>query len=516
VPKISFFVFLLLVLASFRSQAQNTEEKAFADSLNLLKQKQYAQSAHVLISLAKEHPEKSVYWFNLGVCAFQLNKYEIALKAYGKVIELNSPLAPAARLYRAKVYKATGRSMDASKELETLINSDAPPGIAAQAKKDLEELTATSDVEENALADYQQGNFEKAEAELKSLSESQLSLNGELLLGLTELRESKFFEASKVFSALLLRPNLSEEQRSTLRDLQKKSRHSESERSPYWLSADVSAGLTDNAYTDPSSSSATASSLTRIQAGLGYHFNSTQAWSQKLGYSYFSENPPKAPEMRNETQSLSAALLYSKKDTDFSLTPYFEMISWNAVSASKKSGLNVKWIETWGYYEAALEGDASSQAAVSSDYDYLSGPSSWLRPSAAWWDQNLYVQLSWTVGTDGSQDINYSNGSLLPMKNSYQGPGIKIIWRPSASFVTTASYSSLQRKYQTSSLPTLKVRQDEEQIFNLKFSYYLTPQFSIYEQNEWTQNQSTLSTSDVADKNYKVFILTAGLNWSLF
>src|SRR5262249_27078108 len=99
---------LALLTASVCAAADSTAR--FNKAIELFLLKNYAASAELLETLAAENPRSSLYWFNLANARFMAGRYDRAAEDYKKVIELDSPLANAARVYLAKSYRLGGKN----------------------------------------------------------------------------------------------------------------------------------------------------------------------------------------------------------------------------------------------------------------------------------------------------------------------------------------------------------------------------------------------------------------------
>ena len=111
--------------------------KLFADG-------DYNRSQRIFYRLVKAYPERGLYWFNLGNTYYMLGHYDWAVTSYQKVIALGHPLAPAARFYIAKCDVKLGQDAPAVALLTELSQTQLPPNLAAQVKKDLADLNTLS------------------------------------------------------------------------------------------------------------------------------------------------------------------------------------------------------------------------------------------------------------------------------------------------------------------------------------------------------------------------------------
>lgn len=130
-------LFLLIPSIAFASEAD-----LWRESLTALQQGRFTESAKLYRRLIDLNPQKPLYWFNAGIAYYQIGDFRRAEICFRNVEKLNSPLTPAARLYRSKALLKSQRPSSAERLLRYLIAaSDTPPGIRAEAKQDLSDLT---------------------------------------------------------------------------------------------------------------------------------------------------------------------------------------------------------------------------------------------------------------------------------------------------------------------------------------------------------------------------------------
>jgi tetratricopeptide (TPR) repeat protein len=515
-PKHLLVLFFTLTFFTAPTFAAPGESKRFKESMRLYEKGKFTQSSEILVQLLKTHPNSALYWFNLGNCAFMAKNFSKAVQYYQKVISLGGNLTPAAKLYQAKTYQALGKTEKASEILENLSKERLPAALAKQVDDDRSTLQVQSDAEEKALTAYQQNRHSEAERMLASQSEEKLSASGRLLLGLTYIRLNKTNEADRTLNRLLALPSLSPEDRLTAQDLLKRVRRKELENTPYWAYADISHGFSNNIYLDPKSGSPAKSSVSKAALGAGYHFHQGEKWSEKLSYSLFYEFPHQAPELKTLTHTVQAPVILKTPDVDASLVPYIQQQSWDEVTVSRKLGLTSRNTYTNDQYEVGLDLDYASQSAVDSSYSYLNGSGQSVKPYVGWWSPDVYTQLYFLKGSDGTQDLAYTDGSLLPMRHSYQGFGGRLLWRASLPLTLAFDLSQMKRTYGTPSLPTNTARVDTETALGFKVAYTLSPGLLTYLLAESSSNSSTLTAADVRDKNYEALFWSLGLSWEVF
>ncbi|WP_413288102.1 tetratricopeptide repeat protein [Bdellovibrio sp. HCB337] len=499
-----FLIFGLIVSQSAFAVSANADASLFKRSLEIYNQNNFSGSSRILIQLIKKNPSNGLYWFNLGNCYFMAKSYENATTAFGKVVSLNSPLAPAAKLYQSKALDKLGRRGDAKVLLEQVLQGNPPTGIQQEAKKDLEAMT---------LASYQHANYAETEQSLRKMGPN-LSAEGRLLLGMSLAKQNKKSQAAGILKGLVSRSALSGENEAMARSLLENLREEEN---PYWLLMDFSYGSASNVYMDGRSASPLASPLMRAQFEAGYHFNKNRRWSEKIAYAYGNENPTEATELGTQLHTVAASLLYQSSSWDATMTPYFQNEIWDKSTVSQKSGLATEVV--YGFKNSDSTGAEvrfERQQAKTTTYEYLTGSSYWLRPYYETGFKYFSAQLQWLMGVDGTQDINYSDGSRLPLTQSYQGPGIRMQWYPSERTVLGVYLSRLERVFKNVSLPNGTTRKDIETSASLRFAYSFSAQWRAYALMEYVSNVSSLEASDVRDKNYNATTTSVGVSWDVF
>jgi len=515
--KLLIFINVLFLFFAEVGFSVENEASLFAKSIELYQRQDFAGSSSVLETLLKKNPANSLYWFNLGNCSYMTQRYENAAKYYRKNISLNSPLAPAAKLYLAKSLAQLGKRNEAIEILQKLKEERPKAGLLQEVDAELVALSESQDNADQALSYYQAARYDEAEALLKRKPSNERSSSEKLLLALVLIKQRKTSEAEVLLKNLSRDRGLSEEDKATVKSLL----NSPSlVRSPgggsSWLSLDLSYGFTNNAYLDGRSVEPLSSSINRFYLAGGHHFNQANVWSEKVNYFLSYENPAAAPELQTLTHTLEAGLFYVSAPLSSNLVPYVQSQSWDGQQVSTKLGLSSKNNYDLGIWDFGLDLEYATQAAASDSVSYLSGPSHAIRPYFGWRAAAVYAQVYWLEGAEGIQDIVYSDGSRLPLNQNYRGPGGRVFWNVRANSVVVFHLNSLRRTYRNVTLPEGKKRNDTETNVSLKYSYYMSPKVSVYGLVELSSNASSLETTDVRDKNYDNSSFTFGFNWDVF
>lgn len=501
---LSIFIFTLVSSNPARAVFPNTDADAFKKSLELYSKNNFSGSIKILIQLLRRQPKNSLYWFNLGNSYFMARSYKYAAVSFEKVISLQSPLSPAAKLYKAKALDKLGQQAEARVMLEQVLHENPPAGIAQEAKKDLEAIL---------LASYKHEKYAETEKALREMGPD-LSPEGRMLLGMSLAKQNKNSQAERVFKGLASGSGGNGENQALARSLLE---NLSEEVTPYWVYVDFAYGSADNVFMDGRSLTPLTSPLVRAQLEAGYHFNKNRTWSEKLVYAYNNESLSEATEMGTQSHMLLSSLLYQGSAWTASVTPYFQNDVWASTTVGQKTGASTEVAYAFGKPNTiGMEVRGESQQAKTETYSYLTGTSYFLRPYYETGFKYFAIQFQWLMGADGTQDIVYSDGSRLPLTQTYQGPGMRMQWSPTEKTLLGLSLSRIERVYKNISLPESKKRSDQELNGALKFMYSFSSQWRAYALVEYIANKSTLGAGDVRDKNYSATTSTIGMSWDVF
>lgn len=523
--KTTFRLFLLLIFCFAISVSQNCRaevmplknaDEQFRESTKLFLQKEYMQSALLLRQLILADRKKSMYWFNFANCLYMLKRYPAAIKYFDHVIKLNAQFTVIAKINKAKSLVALGKSDEALLILDNVTNEPAPASLHKLATVERANIQEVFAIEESALQKYQQGDLAAAEKILRTVKEELLSNDALILLSMTLLKQNRKKEAEQFLFSQVRTRTVEPEQREAIVGLLKRARRAESFETPYWLNFDVATGMTDNVYVDGSSQSLQPSSLTHVAALGGYQFLKNQKLSYSLGYAFTNESPQAADSPQFANHTVSGGVRFENQKFLFTLMPMLQLQSWNNSPALKKAGLRSTLVFQRTESEVGTEASFYDKAVIDPDYNYLEGGEFLLRPFYGFWTENLYAQFSMSIGSDLSRDIQYSDGSVLPLNQNYFGLNLKTAWSIDRKNILQSGLSIFKRNFKNPAQPSGKERVDQELALALKYSYYILPKLSIYATIDVVSNQSTLGSGDVRDKNYKTNTLSVGLNWDVF
>lgn len=494
-----FLILVCLSLSHLQAWAAPNEGALFKTAMQAYQQNDFNTCVKDFTALLRLQPKKGLYWFNIGNCFFMAGDHAQAVASYDKVVQLRSPLASAAKLYKAKALLKMNQTEGSRKLLAELQSESLPAGLRA----------------DFALELYQQEMYAQAERQVKQMPQP-LDSKTQLLLGMILMKENKNSEAEKVLKNAAAAADLPEADKASARDLAATLKASDTSTRTYSLFLDLAAGTTNNAYLEGRSYAPVSSPLMRAGIGASYRFYQSPSWQQKVSYLFDYENPTNAPELNTQNHSLQVPLVYQNRLFEFGLVPFTQVEIWNGTFAAQKTGVLVRTATLGSASGGGFDLEVFSQRGTSDTYSYLTGSSYSVRPFFSYGAGIWTLQVYWLLGSDGTQDIVYSDGSRLPLQHNYQGPGLRGLWRLTSSSSLLAQMLYLERNYKNNALPEDKHRQDHELNASLKYVYGLSQGWVAYLLAEYNPNKSTLGSDDVRDKNYDNTNLLAGFGWDVF
>lgn len=508
--------FSLFVHAQTAAPIINDEEKLFQQSLQLYTNQQYAESAKILKSLILKNRSKSIYWFNFANCFFMVKQYSIAARYYQHIIKLNTKLVDISKIYLAKTLVAQGRVDEAQNILIEIINGNVGKSLKSLAKSDLDLIQNNIETENQAIELYQNKDWQMAEQRLKQINPEQISTDALILLGLAQLNQNKKREAQKSLIYVYKNKSLTTDKKNTVIDLVKKSRSEESLNNNLWSNLDLALGQTDNVYVDGASIIPISSQVQRINLNSGYHFLKNNSLSYKINYGFNYENYTAASELKYFHHTLGFSLNYTVQSYEIKVAPYFQIQNWNNSQVLTKQGIQNRIALQEAEHEYGVELDFVSKKSSSAENEYLTGSEISLRPFWGAWSNEYYQQISILFYQDNVSDIQYDDGSTLPLKQNAFGLNLKSTWYLNKKNLISAEATYTQKNFTNTSQPLDKKRSDQELSLQFKYNYNILPELSVYAILEHNTNSSSLGSGDVRDKNYRINFFGLGLYWDIF
>lgn len=505
---------LLSVFLMNSVMAQSVVDEGLNSALDSFKKSEFDSSKEQFKDLLRNNPKNAIYWFNLGHVYLKMNKPKVALKCYRQVIKLNSPLSPAASYYEAKSLNEAGYIIKARKKLKEVLNNPAvPENIKDFADDMLYQLTDIEEISEAALDAYDANNFKRTEALLTSVPRNKLNEEELLLLLLVYTKLNNLEEFQKIKRDLFRLPSISNANRVLVQDLEKRFREPLITKKPFTLFLDMSVGHNSNVYVDGDSVDPLTSREKKIFTGGSYQWMLGQREFLRVLYTYNRTTYDEVSTLGLYGHSLRATYLKAENDGTFEFTPYYSTQNWSGAYVSNKYGINTLFSTYIKSGEMGLILDASKRFALVESYDYLNSFAGSARAYVNWWSNSMIFELSGIAGYDGTKNIEYGDGSILPLTHLYYGPSARFIYKITPSLHLTTMGAYYFRNYTTASMPNDKQRADQEMSYSARLAFYFIPSTSIYLQTEGYFNKSTLGENDVRDKNYHINISSAGITW---
>lgn len=122
------------------------------------------QTENYWLEQISTNPSLALNYFNLGVVYQKNQKYDLAISSYNKVIELESPLSPVARYYKARALESNGKIEDAKSVLAEIDIDRIPQNIKTKVLEYKNSLFASSGVDVSQ-ADEEEEDAEEVEEE---------------------------------------------------------------------------------------------------------------------------------------------------------------------------------------------------------------------------------------------------------------------------------------------------------------------------------------------------------------
>lgn len=204
----------------------------FEKGLSSYSQKNFPECIQIFSQLNKINPEKAIYIFNLANCALMSEKFELAIKGYQKIINLNKSFVEPAKLNLALTYIKISKHKEAAELLEALSQSSLD-GISTSAKNQLEKLDQQEDLETQAFELHQNDKTDEAIALLQKPKTERLSIDGEILYSLCLIKVNNYTEAQIHLEKILKIPLLSKENKLDAQNLLKKMKYDSNDKKSF-------------------------------------------------------------------------------------------------------------------------------------------------------------------------------------------------------------------------------------------------------------------------------------------
>lgn len=490
--------------------ASSFTESQFSASLQLYGQKDYKGARDILRQLTSAQPKNALYWFNYGNACFMLKDFVTAEKAFATVENLQSPLAPAATLYRAKALREAGQTEQAILLLQDLVKREnLPTHLKEQAGAELAALRPAVG-EDSARAQivglYRNGRYKRALQLIKNSRDPDLLMLKALIL--IKLNEEE--AAYPILRQLNAHPNV--ESYKNLSD-QLIGQILNTYSKPKWFFVDAALGHDSNIRLARNSEAGT-----RLFADVG---GGGRVWSENLdmvtlGYTGRIRETAGQKDLRVVSHEVQTGVGRELGTELYMLSPFFILESWADTPVRWSLGTRLRLRKGTESFEYGLTAELSSDRAMKESLAYLSGVNLQTRVFAGWIRYPSYIQAFLTFETQNTGGQPYSDGETVPTAYLGWGPGARYLYRFNRRWAFEISALYVGRHYRGLVLPNEQERRDEELLVGTTVTRLFSNRHSIYLTVSSDRNKSTLSANDSVDQTYNQWQVLTGAVWEAF
>lgn len=505
-------VFIFIITFSITAKAQVKQElfdnkPHVIEGLYAFEKGDLDKSEKIFTRLLKDHPRNPVFLYNMGNIKLVQKQDKLAAHYYQIVIDLKSPLAPAAKIYMSQAVDRMGNYKKAIRLLGEAIEENLSDALYNLA---MDEIELYKDYEEEFvnLANHQ---FERKEYErayrnywyawvINPSSENNFKMgNTLLLLNNFKKAEDHFYkikddEIFKRAEDLMYEYGILEHIQVT--------KHKR-----VTLFFDYSSGSNSNPNTQAESETYDSDSERVVAYGGDYNFLIWKGLKAKIGVDGYRDSFKADPESKSSGLGFLLPVSYGTENFDFSITPKREKTTYGGEDYVRNSTLGFNHIYYFNKAKTSLSYTYSKYSALNSEYDYLSGKGHSFEAFYTY----LFNYLDITIGyTWGKETLNDNDSSVSSNSNkAYE----------LAFFIPLAERVSLDisTNYQISNYladSTGFAQKDTTWTSYATLTLALRDYLSIYIRERFIKNNSNVK-SDTLDYNYTQQYLAFGATFYL-
>lgn len=482
-------------------------ERDFQAAMRSYQSGDHERARQELLALARQAPANAVVWFNLGNASFLAKDFIGAETAYLKVEALASPLAPAAKLYRARLKRDTGDKKAALDLYQELLRSPGlPPGLRDQALRAALELKPPSRSGERALELYRAGKYPQAYRLLKKTRDPDLLF----LKALTLIKLDREDSAYTLLKTLEGNARLAH-----LRELTEQivERIRESYAKPKWLFVETAAGTDDNVYKSVTKQS---SAVFFADVGGGGRLWAEDLWQWGFGYVGKFRETAGHKDLRTFEHEVQTGLGREIGRELLSFSPFYQHATWAGQASREALGLRARYRTGGSKTDQSVDLEYSQARALNDSLGYLTGPSLSARLGAGWLMFPAYGQAFLSVEKQEIGELAYSTGETLPLSYMGWGPGARVLWRIGPGWTLDFTLFYTQRAFVGSVQPLNLKRTDKELAYGVHALRAFGFGFSAYLSVSYIDNESTIATGDGIDQNFTRMQSLLGVMWDAY
>jgi hypothetical protein len=512
--RILLFVFTTFVVQVSWAQDDPAENPQFKEAIKDFQEGRLGAAKSGLSTLVELEPKQQIYWFNLCHVYYKYNNFPKASDCYQRVRGLEGSLALPASYYQAVCENNMGRSKKAQEALSKVIDdSRAPENLVAKARH-LKKAMAEGEDEASAaaLTYFNQGDYEKS---LKEIEKSDLSETPEafLLRGMSYKSLHKMEEAKKYLQLTeryTQKPDIRESSRILSADLNEKEEPVSRTGFGGMILFDV--GSDSNIY---QVNSASSSSVTNLSLEVDYQKNLAPQWTLAPGYSFKHSQYAKDSSLKTTDHFFVLDLEYAPTNWNFELAPFLELTqsTYDVVSLGGDYLVKLEY-EKWGL---GFSGSTLQQESRSAAENYLNGRLQTSKFFLEIKNSVAMLQLYASSLRSATGDMPITGGTqsgMLPLAYSGTEMGLYSIVSITNSLRFYGRLSMIAKDYDNISTPSNVKRRDLASNIFLKMKYRFNSGWSGFAALNFSNNQSTLGSNDIENKNYSELINKIGLQWS--
>jgi tetratricopeptide (TPR) repeat protein len=492
------------------------EQKYFDRALQAFDRGRYAESRRILEALVKARPTSGLFWFNLGNARLKQKDRSGAAEGYRKVVDLDSPLAPAASLYLAKIQRMEGRLQDAVDWLKWTVRSKLPPALARAGRE--ERLSLQAEAMRLGVNAYRASQFQAAipyfEIAMQPDGDPQLGSQAGLMKALALLKAGQPERALAQLDRITAEGSAAQGVRDFARDFSRIEREAITGESDTWFYGDLAFGFNSNLAGSGTGDGAIGKPIMPVAFGGGWRFHASGENSWSLGGSLSWEEVGGIPSSRYVRNALWVQFRNQGPAWQVQVTPQIELSVLGSDLYLARAPVSLSVQRFLGRERLGMALSAAKIAPASSPYGYLAGTSwsargFWLRQGRSW-----VAGPNLSLAQENVSSLALGTGSL-PLAYTSFGPGVSGFWVPRSHWELNGSASYAWKNYSDLSQPGGIERDDRVLALYGRVTYRGSPEMAPYVEFDITVNSSTLDASTVDDRNYSRFVVLTGLSWDL-
>ena len=507
---------LLVAYSLFASSAQQGGDQAeddatFSQAVHALDSGDLALSETLFVNLIQQHPDRALYWFNLGNVYYSKGNSEKAVHCYTKVIRLKSALTPVARLYAARALRNAGHPHGASRVLLLIRESSLPRNIASEVHSEKVEVSAQ--LFQRGIDYYRSEDFVQAYLYFDTSARLSGDAEATAMRGMTLLKLNRLEGAKEAFASILQTSSDAARRDEALYFLEL-IRDGKWRIGTYWAHVEVAPGYDSNLFYDAASVPPTANSIGDFSLTMGVKPIDRREFSITASYNVFWEEAFGVTAGRIVSQTALVDFNYYTLPWSFKLSPVLTYQELGEVPTQLRAGASLFAGRSFGPHHIGIRYMALRDYASSSIYDYLAGTSQMADIEAIYDRIQWSLALFYRASIDNIGDQPIGSGSL-PAANWAHGPGATAEYWLTSTFRTSLTLSYLFANYLHAAQPGNLVRTDGQLGVSLKLSKILSRSLWGFVSFDYLLNQSTLGANSILDRNYNQLVARTGITWDI-